>query len=468
MRQKLTPAFIRNAAPPEKGDRVIYWDTAMPSFGLMVTAKDVGSFVCDYRNADGVKRRKSWPARIDKKRAGLTIDEAKREAKKLVGDVERGADPVEEQREQRRKAKEERQKEQAAATTTLKAVCEDYLTREGGMTRDAEGNATFNGKLRSAKERLRTFERHVYTEKIASQQIDEIKRSELVTLLDKIEAEAGARMAHVTLAYLSRVLNWYASRNDNFRSPIVRGMGRVKPKERARKRVLSDEEILDVWKALDDPGAYLPSCYPRYVRGLLLTALRRTEASRGSWREIATVYRDNIDGYHGDVWTVPMARMKNKLDHAVPLTPAVLALIGERPKDAKTRPFLFSTVGGTKPFGGYSKAKAALDEQIAKIRKADGREPMPQWQLHDLRRTAKTLMARAGVRPDISERVLSHVIPGVEGIYDCYEYLKEKADALTRLAVLVDRIVNAAVPPSSTADQVSKETANNAMPQAAE
>jgi hypothetical protein len=59
MRQKLTPAFVRDAVLPENGDRVIYWDTAMPSFGLMVTAKDARSFVCDYRNADGVKRRKS-------------------------------------------------------------------------------------------------------------------------------------------------------------------------------------------------------------------------------------------------------------------------------------------------------------------------------------------------------------------------------------------------------------------------
>jgi integrase len=54
---------------------------------------------------------------------------------------------------------------------------------------------------------------------------------------------------------------------------------------------------------------------------------------------------------------------------------------------------------------------------------------MPQWQLHDLRRTAKTLMLRQGVRPDVTERVLSHVIPGVEGVYDCYEYLGEKLDA---------------------------------------
>ena len=69
-------------------------------------------------------------------------------------------------------------------------------------------------------------------------------------------------------------------------------------------------------------------------------------------------------------------------------------------------------------------------------------EPLPNWTLHDLRRTAKTLMVRAGVRPDISERVLGHVIGGVEGTYDRYSYLDEKRDALEKLAMIIERILN--------------------------
>ena len=68
-------------------------------------------------------------------------------------------------------------------------------------------------------------------------------------------------------------------------------------------------------------------------------------------------------------------------------------------------------------------------------------QPLPNWTLHDLRRTAKTLMARAGVRPDISERVLGHVIAGVEGTYDRYSYADEKRDALEKLAAMIERIV---------------------------
>src|SRR5258708_34713149 len=69
-------------------------------------------------------------------------------------------------------------------------------------------------------------------------------------------------------------------------------------------------------------------------------------------------------------------------------------------------------------------------------------EPLPNWTLHDLRRTSKTLMARASVRPDISERVLGHVIAGVEGTYDRHSYADEKRDALEKLAAMIERILN--------------------------
>jgi integrase len=71
------------------------------------------------------------------------------------------------------------------------------------------------------------------------------------------------------------------------------------------------------------------------------------------------------------------------------------------------------------PFSGFGKSKAALDRAVLKAMQKRPRSrakvhPLPNWTLHDLRRTAKTLMVRAGVRPDISERVLGHVISGVE------------------------------------------------------
>ena len=425
---KLTADFVTRAAVEPGKARTIYWDEGLPGFGLMVTAGGHRSYTVQYRKGSG---RSGTDRRMTIKGV-LKLDDARREAKAILGRVAKGQDPLQDRRD-----------EAAKAAGTLKVVCEDYLAREGGMKRDAGGKATFTdkSKLRSAPRRLKFFEDVLYVDKIAGRQLLEIKRSEVVKLLDKIEDERGPQSAHQALAFISRVFSWYASRNDDFRSPIVRGMGRVKPRERARKRVLNDEEIRDVWTAIDNGADGMPACFGKLVRTLLLTAARRTEAACMSWPEIEYVHRDD---FVGDVWTCPGSRMKGKLDHAVPLPSTVLDTIGEKPANVKSRPFIFSTNDGKKPFSVYAKAKRELDRTIAELRKADGRGPMPPWQLHDLRRTAKTLMQRAGVRPDISERALAHVIPGVEGIYDRYEYLVEKRDALERLASLIDRILHPA------------------------
>ena len=67
---------------------------------------------------------------------------------------------------------------------------------------------------------------------------------------------------------------------------------------------------------------------------------------------------------------------------------------------------------------------------------------MPPWRLHDLRRTARSLMSRAGVTADIGERVIGHVIPGPRGVYDRHSFFDEKKDALERLTALVQQILD--------------------------
>jgi integrase len=93
--------------------------------------------------------------------------------------------------------------------------------------------------------------------------------------------------------------------------------------------------------------------------------------------------------------------------------------------------FVFSNTG-RRPFSGLSKAKKKFD-------KAAG---VYGWTLHDLRRTARSLMSRAGVNADHAERCLGHVIGGVRGVYDRHAYYNEKRDAYAALAAQIDRIVN--------------------------
>jgi integrase len=159
---------------------------------------------------------------------------------------------------------------------------------------------------------------------------------------------------------------------------------------------------------------------------LLLTAQRKNE--------IGLMRAEEIDG---DTLVIPAERYKTGVPNAVPLTKEARRWIGDRKAG-----FMFSATGGKKPFNGYSKAKIKLDAVIAKHRRAAKLKPMPEWHLHDLRRTARSLMSRAGVSSDIAEMVLGHKLSGVRGVYDRHSYAAEKRDALEKLAGLIALILN--------------------------
>ena len=89
---------------------------------------------------------------------------------------------------------------------------------------------------------------------------------------------------------------------------------------------------------------------------------------------------------------------------------------------------------------------------IAEQRRGDKLKPMPEWRLHDLRRTARSLMSRAGVPTDIAEMVLGHKLTGVRGVYDRHSYAAEKREALEKLAGLVAMILN---PPTGNMVQIA-------------
>ena len=145
------------------------------------------------------------------------------------------------------------------------------------------------------------------------------------------------------------------------------------------------------------------------------------------------------------IWEIPAERYKTKRSNFVPLSKDAVALIYAQPK-IDDCDYVFPSRAKT-PFSSFGKGKATLDRAVFAAMKRPAKkgvkiESLPNWTLHDLRRTAKTLMVRAGVRPDISERVLGHVIAGVEGIYDRHSYADEKRDALEKLAAMLGRILN--------------------------
>ena len=142
----------------------------------------------------------------------------------------------------------------------------------------------------------------------------------------------------------------------------------------------------------------------------------------------------------GKEWIIPQERYKTGLELVIPLSPAAQGLLAAVPKIGKSG-FVFTT-DGKRPLGGFSKFKRAFDTKVlAELRKEDSDAELPRWTLHDLRRTARSLMSRAGVPSDHAERCLGHF---VRGTYDRHEYLPEKRRAFEALASLIAGIVSPA------------------------
>jgi integrase len=430
--QTISEKIVAALPVPPAGNKLHYFSGATlqgkkaPSgFAVRITAAGTRSFVLFHR----FNGKAYWETlgRWDANPQGgtLTVRDAIVKADKLAKDIKNGRreDP---RPERTRRLEDGDRPDGLDVAGMLDMFIARYVEKEK--------------KLRSGEQIKATFERLVKPA-IGNTGIYDLRRSHVVKMLDEIADDNGLVMADRTLAYIRKAFNWYAGRDDEFTPPIVKGMARTKPKDRAGKRVLADDEIRDVWaalKILQDA----PACYPRFVKMLLLTATRRNEAADMNLTEL-----------DGELWTIPGARYKTKLDHVIPLTDAAREQIGEKPPKAnKNAWFIFSTsksgpegemeLDGSIAFSGFSKAKTELDKTIADVRKKAGRAPMENWTLHDLRRTARSLMSRAKVPNDHAERALGHVMGGVRETYDRYEYLDEKRAAFEALAALISRILN--------------------------
>ncbi|WP_263588911.1 tyrosine-type recombinase/integrase [Sphingopyxis sp. GC21] len=352
----------------------------------------------------------------------LTLDEARQKAREWKAALAAGVDPS--------KPVEENEPDAAPPVTessaTIGEVFAEYHKRHVMKEGQKDGRGKALAPLRSASEIKRVFDHYVLEDldgnvRWRDRQIESITRKEVTGLLDTISDSSGATQADAVLAQISALFNWHAAREDDFLSPIVRGMKRSKPSERKRKRVLSDDEIRIFWQA-----AGSQETFGTYCQCLLLMAQRR--------EKIRVMHRDHLsdDG----IWTVETEDREKGNVARIRLSVQAMRIIRRQPT-TPTRPFIFQgRLAG--PINGFTKDKAALDAKMAEI----AGHPIPHWVLHDLRRTAKTLMTRAGVLPHISERVLGHAIEGVEGVYDQHDYFAEKSDALKKLGALVDNILN--------------------------
>lgn len=318
--------------------------------------------------------------------AGITIEQARKLSADALFEVSQGNDPA--------AAKAVRR----SPKDTVQGVAEEFLVRH-------------QGKLRSVKQYEKILRRLVLPE-LGHLQISSVKRRDVSRLLDKVEDRSGPPTAELTLAVVRRLFSWHAARSDDFNSPIVRGMSRIKESERRRKRILSDDELARVWKVAEEDN----SAFGPYIQFLLLTGCRRTEAAAMTWNEV-----------NRNLWTLPAERNKTKQVLVRPLSGAALAAMAKAPRIHNSY-YVFTSTGG---MFNTAHRKRAFD----KATRTTG------WTLHDLRRTARSLMPRAGVSEEHAERCLGHLQPAIQEVYNQHKYISEMAVAYEKLATLIGEIV---------------------------
>jgi integrase len=260
---------------------------------------------------------------------------------------------------------------------------------------------------RTADERRRIIDRYIRPH-IGNLVFADLRRSQVADLLDLLAEHHGKAQADAVLKVLSAICRWYQRRDDEYRSPIVPGMRLAAATQ--RERVLGDDEIRTLWRVADDSGA----C-GAFLKLALLTGQRRDKLQTLRW--------DDIDA--GGVWHVRREPREKQAGGDLKLPALALEIIYSQPR----------LVSDSRVF-------RRIDSRAdARIRKAAG---LAHWTVHDLRRTARSLMSRAGVQTEISEMVLGHALQGVRKTYDRFEYSEEKGVALAKLAALVERILNPA------------------------
>lgn len=408
MAARLTDISVRNAKPGRKRQEIP--DGGCKGLYLVVHPSGRKSWAVRYRH-EGRPRK-------------LTLDgfpslaTARKLAMAAMENPER--DPAAEKR-----AKKIAEKEKAQSRRDLfPEVVAIYLKHY------AEGRATrkkAKPKPRTVAETKRLLDKLTAPEVWGAKRIQEIKKRDVIELLDGIVDRGAPYVANRTYAAISPLFAWAVRRDMIDVSPVVWN----KAAEEARERHLTADEIRLFWRATEALGHPFRAIF----RLLLLTGQRKSEVAEMTEGELDLDKR---------LWTIPAERTKNRREHIVPLSGPVIDILRSVPRIKNESGLVFTTNGETPP-SGFTKP---VDACRARMNELAG-EQLPSWSLHDLRRTVSTMMnEELAIDPHVVEAVLNHISGsrgGVAGVYNRAAYLKQKQAALEAWGRLVIDLVDKSV-----------------------
>ena len=360
-------------APGERDK--IWFDDDIAGWGLRI--REGGKRVWIFQYAVGGRTRRltfgAYPA--------MSVTTARAQAEQLHAQTKLGRDPAREKADAKARARE-----------TFEHCLSLYLHHRRAQ-----------GKLRATT--LSETERHLNANLRALHDIgiNQLDRRAFAAELSRFATERGPVQANRTRASVIKFLNWCAGEGyiDSNPAQLIN-----KNPERPRDRLLSMDELAQIWRALPAGD------FGDILRLLALLGQRRDEIAQLDWKE--------VDLGRG-VIALPASKMKNRRPHVVHLGPTAVAILQAR--DRGERPLVFGTGHGG--FSGWSQSKARLDAKLE----------LAPWVIHDLRRAVSTHMNEIGVMPHIVEAVLGHVSGsrgGVAGIYNLATYEGDKRAAMLR------------------------------------
>lgn len=405
---RLTKTIVE-AAVPEERDRFI-WDERLPGFGLKITPKGRRSYVVQYRPRGRTQARRIT---LGVHGAPWTTDKAREAAEGLLLRVRNGEDPVESDRAARAAA-------DAAAVDAAEGRFEAVLDSFIQLYARPKNRRWEDARRIIAHDALPAWR---------ERPVRSITRRDVVALMDGVSRRSPSS-ARALYAQLRRMFGWCVERALIDQSPCMglRGPAPIP----SRNRWLRDEEVRLLWRALELNGGPLEPLF----KLLLLTGQRREEVTGMRWVEIDLERAE---------WVIPAERSKNAAEHAVDLTPPVLAILRAQPR---RHALVFTTTGST-PLSNHAKYRQRLLQRMQALRAeeaaARGEPPVKivDWTVHDLRRTAATGMAARGTPPHVIEAVLNHRSGsrgGLVAVYQHYDHRSERKRALKKWSDHVARL----------------------------
>ncbi len=364
----------------------------LPGFGLRITENGIRTWVVMYRMGGRARRLTvgRYPA--------LSLADARALARDAMHEVAKGNDPGAAKAARRRSPEPERH--------TFADAAEDFLRRHVGKLR------------RSTRGEYARYFAKVLVPRWGRRRLADLTRADVIDLLDDVMDTGKLAKANHTLVVVRKFLNWCVERGRLDASPCV--MVKRPHEQRARDRVLSDDELRAIWGACDRMG----HPFDAFLKMLLVTAQRRSEVARMRWSHVDLEQR---------LWTIPAEDTKAGRTHEVPLSPLAMEILEAAPRFHGD--FVHTTTGGERPISGFSQAKSRL----AALSGVAG-----DWRFHDFRRTGGTGMAGLGVPIFTVGKVLNHSaasMAGVTAIYDRHSYLPEKRHALEAWAQKLTNLV---------------------------